>query len=195
MPWKQWAFLEKVSSADFQTYMQNQVVPQFTSTSQRDTMWTTPVKGAYCITTDTMTLWVYDGTGWRLSTPVGQRIGATAMLQLDAGQGVRSVGSVPFTLASQRLCRLEVAGGYQQITGASNNAIGIGIGFDTARLLNLAYSTNLPLNQFAWGYQAIWATLAAGAHTGDAQISMNSTVGAARIQPNGYLAVQDYGPI
>jgi hypothetical protein len=64
VPWKQWAYLEKVLSADFQLYLQNQTVPQFTNTAQRDSQWTTPPTGAVCITADTLTLWVYTGTAW-----------------------------------------------------------------------------------------------------------------------------------
>lgn len=64
MPWKQWAYLEKLPSADFQTYLQNQVIAQFTSTAQRDAQWSTPARGSRCITTDTNTTWLYDGTQW-----------------------------------------------------------------------------------------------------------------------------------
>src|SRR4051812_12656901 len=66
MPWKSWAYLEKVPSVDFNTYLQNQVVPQFTNVAQRDTVYTPapPAKGALCITTDTMQQWVWSGTQW-----------------------------------------------------------------------------------------------------------------------------------
>lgn len=67
MPWKAWAYLEKVSSTDFQNYLQNQTVPTFTSTAQRDSVYTTPPLGAMCITTDTYSLWVFGATGWKIA--------------------------------------------------------------------------------------------------------------------------------
>src|SRR5215471_18932176 len=71
MPWKQWAYLERVTSPDFQTYLQNQTVPQFASQAQRDSVYTPapPPKGALCITTDSLVTWYYDGSAWQPLRP------------------------------------------------------------------------------------------------------------------------------
>ena len=65
MPQKLWAVGEEVLSADFNPYVQNQVVPQFTNAAQRDAQWTTPPKGAMCVTQDTLSLWIFDSATWR----------------------------------------------------------------------------------------------------------------------------------
>ena len=57
MPQKSWAVGEEVLAADFNTYMQNQVVPQFTNVAQRDSQWSAPPTGAMCVTVDTNALW------------------------------------------------------------------------------------------------------------------------------------------
>jgi hypothetical protein len=64
MPQKSWAVGEEVLAVDFNTYAQNQVVPQFTTTAQRDTQWPTPPNSAFCVTQDTGTLWQRSGTAW-----------------------------------------------------------------------------------------------------------------------------------
>ena len=67
MPWKQWAFLEQVSSAQFQDYLQNQTVCRFTSVAQRDSQLPLPTAGQVCLLTTTGELLVYYGisVGWR----------------------------------------------------------------------------------------------------------------------------------
>ena len=54
---KTWAVGEEVLAADMNSFLQNQVIPQFASTAQRDSQWPSPPLGAVCITTDTMTVW------------------------------------------------------------------------------------------------------------------------------------------
>lgn len=57
MPQKSWAVGEEVLAADFNAYVQNQAVPQFTTTAQRDAQWAAPPNGAFCVTVDTGTVW------------------------------------------------------------------------------------------------------------------------------------------
>jgi hypothetical protein len=64
MPQKVWGTGEEVLAADFNTYAQNQVVPQFTTTAQRDTQWAAAPNGAFCVTVDTGTLWQRIGATW-----------------------------------------------------------------------------------------------------------------------------------
>ncbi|HZW73560.1 MAG TPA: hypothetical protein VFF43_08420 [Caldimonas sp.] len=70
MPWKQWAYLERVTSPDFQSYLQNQTVPTFTNVAQRDSVYTPvpPPTGALCVTTDTLTVWKWNGSAWKPAT-------------------------------------------------------------------------------------------------------------------------------
>ena len=57
MPQKSWAVGEEVLATDFNTFVQNQVVPAFGNVGTRDSQYTAPPNGALCVTTDTNTLW------------------------------------------------------------------------------------------------------------------------------------------
>src|SRR5262245_19395364 len=64
MPQKVWAIGEEVLAADFNAYVQQQVVPVFTNVAQRDAQWAAPPTGALCVTADTLTVWQYTGAAW-----------------------------------------------------------------------------------------------------------------------------------
>jgi hypothetical protein len=52
MPQKLWTPGEEVVADDMNDYLQNQVVPQFASTTERDTDWPAPPEGAMCVIGD-----------------------------------------------------------------------------------------------------------------------------------------------
>jgi len=95
MPWKQWAYLERVTSPDFQNYLQNQTVPQFLNVAQRDSVYTPvpPPAGALCITTDQNVLWAWTGSAW---APVGRPV-ALARWRQPAQQSIASQTVVKLT--------------------------------------------------------------------------------------------------
>jgi len=66
MPQKTWVVGEEVLAADFNTYVQNQVVPRFATVAARDAAWpaATAGAGAVSVTTDTSSVWVSTGTVW-----------------------------------------------------------------------------------------------------------------------------------
>jgi len=66
MPQKTWVIGEEVLATDFNTYVQNQVVPRFATVAARDAAWpaATAGAGAVCTTTDTGTLWVVVAAAW-----------------------------------------------------------------------------------------------------------------------------------
>lgn len=115
MPWKQWAYLEKVSSADFQQYLQNQTVPTFTSVAQRDSVYTPapPPTGALCITLDTFTIWVWRGTAWARSSPGLMAEGVLTTLQTGIGAAIVDINNLIVTFTPQvgRLYRVSIQGG------------------------------------------------------------------------------------
>lgn len=80
MPQKTWAVGEEVLAADFNTYMQNQVVPAFTGTAQRDTQWISPPDGAMCVTVDTGTRWQRVGSTWYRPNSTLARVVASAQV-------------------------------------------------------------------------------------------------------------------
>ena len=91
MPHKIWAVGEEVLAADFQTYLQNQTVPQFPNVAARNT-WVAPPKGALCVTTDTNAAWIYNGSVWGVFAPNQPR----ARVYRTTEQGFGSGGSQPF---------------------------------------------------------------------------------------------------
>lgn len=106
MPQKLWAVGEEVLAADFNPYVQNQVVPQFTSTAQRDAQWTTPPKGAMCVTQDTLTLWTYNGSAWTKQV-AGALLAEHTLLASTASVLAEQVAmTVTATLAAPRWLRI-----------------------------------------------------------------------------------------
>jgi len=66
MPTKTWVVGEEVLAADFNNYVQTQVVARFATAAARDTAWpaATAGAGAVSVTTDTSTLWIVVGGAW-----------------------------------------------------------------------------------------------------------------------------------
>ena len=63
--WKTWSTGDTVSAANFQGYLQDQVIAVFATTSARDTAISSPSDGQFCyVTASTGTLYVYDNSAW-----------------------------------------------------------------------------------------------------------------------------------
>lgn len=106
MPQKLWAVSEEVLAADFNPYLQNQVVPQFTNVAQRDAQWPAPPNGAVCVTVDTGRLWQRIGGVWfQPFTVLGsaQIVSNTGAVSAETAMGV----NVTVTLPAGRRIRLE----------------------------------------------------------------------------------------
>jgi hypothetical protein len=113
MPQKAWVTGEEVLAADFNTYLQNQVVPAFTTTAQRDSQWTTPPAGALCVTVDTNTLWQRVAGAWQkpVSLPQGRLGHATTATDTTVTAVTPTYTqiaglSVPVTVAANRYIML-----------------------------------------------------------------------------------------
>lgn len=96
MPQKVWAVGEEALAADWNTYLQQQVVPTFTSTAQRDTQWVAPPRGALCVTTDTLTTWQFDGTAWGavLMGTGAERVVASSIVTANRGGAIGTTEAV-----------------------------------------------------------------------------------------------------
>ena len=64
MPFKVWAIGEEVLAADFQAFVQNQVVATFPSAAARDAAITTPLDGQCCYLQDSHTFQIYRAGIW-----------------------------------------------------------------------------------------------------------------------------------
>jgi hypothetical protein len=63
--WKTWSTGDTVTAANFQGYLQDQVIAVFATTSARDTAISSPSDGQFAyVTASTGTLYVYDNSAW-----------------------------------------------------------------------------------------------------------------------------------
>lgn len=93
MPQKTWAVGEEVLAADFNSFLQQQVVATFPNTVTRD-LWAAPPIGALCVTTDTLTFWIYSGTAWGIVSGLSQ------VQQAAIATGIATAAAVELTLAT-----------------------------------------------------------------------------------------------
>jgi hypothetical protein len=99
MPQKTWVVGEEVLAADFNSYVQQQVVPQFPNTATRDSEWTAPPDGALCVTTDTYTTWMRQAGAW---AGAGTRIlgFASGGASQSIGTGLSNIGGCTLTITA-----------------------------------------------------------------------------------------------
>jgi hypothetical protein len=109
MPQKTWVVGEEVLAADFNTYVQNQVVPAFPNVATRDSQWTAPPNGALSVTTDTYTTWLRQAGAWvafRPGSVLGYAQVTTAQTGIGAGGADLTGLSVAVTVGSSRRIRI-----------------------------------------------------------------------------------------
>lgn len=193
MPFKVWVPGEEVLAADFNTYMQQQVVAVFATAAARDAAITAPINGQTCYLQDAGALFWWNGTAW-VSLPRGH-LGTTTIGSRDAGPGANVVhASVAFTLGSARRVRADAVVGWSAITAALTGTASVAVGFDGATAIRMAAAVNAAVGQSYWGSGYVIANLAAGAHTADMTVLNASTGGSMRITAgNGSISATDIG--
>ncbi len=95
--WKTWSTGDTVTAANFQGYLQDQVVQVWASTSARDTGNPTPSEGQFAFTTDTDTLYYYDGSSWT-STSLTADITAVTTAAASGLSGGGNSGDIALVL-------------------------------------------------------------------------------------------------
>jgi len=84
--WKEWDFLERVSSAEFQSYLQDQVVQVYASTTARSSALGTAVsEGMISYLSDSNAVQYYDGAAWVGISNPGDITAVTAGTALTGG--------------------------------------------------------------------------------------------------------------
>lgn len=92
MGWKQWT-RERLTAADLQSYLQNQVVMRFSSASQRGTQLAAPAEGMLSTLDDTDAVERHDGTTWRpLGISCYGKMWRTSGPSAGLGAGITTVG-------------------------------------------------------------------------------------------------------
>jgi hypothetical protein len=84
MPQKVWVVGEEVLAADFNLYVQQQVVASFPTTAARDA-WSSPPEGVLAVTTDTNALWQRRSGAWK-GLPVGVTARKTDVAAFESGE-------------------------------------------------------------------------------------------------------------
>lgn len=192
MPWKQWAFMERVPSDQFQSYLQDQAVAQFTSLAQRDSVLTpVPPKAGQICAVGTY-LYVWTGTAWK-GLPAG-RVAYLAFGQNQVSNPSGILATAPvFTTLEPRLVRIDTAFYGPQVTAGGNLIVTHRLnGVDSNRIfaISAVVGTSYP-PQF--GVAETYWTSATGGNT--AAIFVTITAGAYRtdsLYPN-FIAVHDLG--
>lgn len=96
--WKTWSTGDTVSAANFQGYLQDQVIAVFATTSARDTAISSPSDGQFAYVTDgTGTLYVYDNSAWTAVDLAGDIQGIVTAAASGLSGGATS-GTVTLTL-------------------------------------------------------------------------------------------------
>lgn len=184
MPQKVWAIGEEVLAADFNPYVQQQTVPQFTNTAQRDAQWAAPPVGALCVTQDTLTQWIWTGTAWQQVS--GARFLGTWACTANTGS---TGAAVVVTGLSQsitvgpgtRKLRIDFHAQYQNDT--ANNTARYQVRLDTSTVAPQSVMMGSALtggpSGLAGGASALFQGVAAGAHTIDMTVTRYTGTGTA----------------
>lgn len=64
MPYRQFNDLERVDADDWMTYVMNQVIPTFATSTERDAAITSPIAGQHAYISGSQALTMYSGSGW-----------------------------------------------------------------------------------------------------------------------------------
>jgi hypothetical protein len=96
--WKTWSTGDTVTAANFQGYLQDQVIAVFATTSARDTAISSPSDGQFCyVTASTGTLYVYDNSAWTAVDLAGDIQGVVTNAASGLSGGA-TTGTVTLTL-------------------------------------------------------------------------------------------------
>jgi hypothetical protein len=164
MPQKSWAVGEEVLATDFNTYMQNQVIPQFTGTAQRDSQWASPPTGALCVTTDTNTVWQRAAGGW--FKPYGEwGYQQTAADVIGIQQAYVTVCTTTFTIPTGVSRRVHLNASMFMFKGAGDAAAIAVVRFNIDGTAGVSRSHNIGNTANAIMALSQSTTLAAGSHT------------------------------
>jgi hypothetical protein len=96
--WKTWSTGDTVTAANFQGYLQDQVIAVFATTSARDTAISSPSDGQFAyVTASTGTLYVYDNSAWTAIDLAGD-ISSIVTAAASGLSGGATSGAVTLTL-------------------------------------------------------------------------------------------------
>jgi hypothetical protein len=196
---KIWAVGEEVLAADFNAFLQQQVVAVFASAAARDAAITAPTRGQACYVQATAQLLVYDGTAWRppWNMPWGlvQYAESTAVAGPITGPG--NIPGLSFTYTHPAGRRLRLVADLHLVGSVAAAEARAFLTRDAAQLMYRAVYLAVAGRAYAVQSSAIFTSDAA-AHTYVAQMGISS--GSGQVSTNAavglpvFLHLEDVGP-
>ncbi len=169
MPTKTWAPGEAVIAADFNSYVQQQVVATFANAAARAAAITTPLPGMLTWVADKARLEYYTGAGWRPTAPRPVASGSNPG-SVSAGSDWVSVFRLSATLEFAARTRLYVSGHLnteiQSLYVATTIRRDVGASFTDVAWPIWSNDVAMPGHQLS-GASMAEENLAAGTHTWD----------------------------
>ena len=204
MPQKTWAVGEEVLAADFNAYVQDQVVPQFPTSAARDAEWAAPPNGALCVTTDSNTLWQRVAGAWY----AGQGLLGHALSAYDTNfaSGVAviditglAVGPIQVPPGRTIKATLQIGQATMQTGPLAPMYVRIGVDGDEAAAhadRQILWVPSSAVGNVTGPHCTFAFTVAAGAHTFRAAagfIAAGSTATFFGVNANHHLVIEDAG--
>ena len=120
MPTKTWAVGEEVLAADFNTYVQRQIVATFANAAARDAAISAPTAGMVCYLNDTQALQLYTAGAWvnigGTTKPAYGQITATSGNFAQTALAITGLAGLPFTVPAGRRVKVTASGSLNATT-------------------------------------------------------------------------------
>ena len=120
MGYRTWSTGDTVSAADFSSYIANQCLFVFASTSARDAAITSPAEGMFAYNSDANALYYYSGSAWVETSLTADITGLTAGNLVDITAATGPVPTVNVDLSEASTSTSDADGDYFLVTDAAS---------------------------------------------------------------------------
>lgn len=198
MPSKVWAIGEEVLAADFNPYVQEQVLATFPSYAARDAAIGAPKAGQACYIIGTGELLIYAGTAWRRPWNMPWGIvyaGPPLAANSTAIAGPGNIPGMGTTLAhpANRKLRLTCHGQLQNDTLGAEGRFGITV--DAVNVVNATIVNGIVNRGIACTAMAYYDTPNASSHAYQATMARSAGAGLVLTNAGSWFSIEDVGPV
>jgi len=151
MPYRIWTTGQLVTAADFNDYLQEQVIPIFTDAATRNAQITNPIAGQHAYLTGIGALTVYTGSAWAGATPAIHAVERTITVT-NANIGTQSGVAFPAGLfASPPMVVVQPTGTSAYIGFTPVQATTASVSVNVRHINDVAQSASIPVSVIAIG--------------------------------------------